>query len=86
MFCSGTGKANGDKNAGKVKMQKDPIFATFVDAVVRKVQIEGISRKPTWQDLFAVQLLLLPYTLYLWAVKYHRRYISSKVMSHTNIT
>ena len=60
-------------------MQKDPLFAKFVDKVVREVQIEGGSRKPTWQDLFAVQLVYLPYYLYLWAAKFHRRHISSKV-------
>lgn len=87
MYCSyltvREGKASGDKSAGKTKMQKDPLFAKFVDKVVREVQIEGGSRKPTWQDLFAVQLAYLPYYVYLWAEKYHRRYISSKVRSNS---
>jgi len=73
------GKLKGDKTAGKVKMIKDPEFAKIVDRVVREVQIEGGCRKPTTKDLFAVQLLYLPYNLYLWVVKYHRRYISSQV-------
>lgn len=71
-------KLKGDKSAGKVKMIKDPEFAKIVDQMVREVQIEGGCRKPTTKDLFAVQLLYLPYYLYLWAVKYHRRYISTQ--------
>lgn len=47
--------------------------------VVGEVKIEGGYRKPEWNDLFAYQLLIFPYTLSLWCMKYHRRYISTAV-------
>lgn len=71
-------KESGDKNAGKLKMLKDPLFEKIVDKVVGEVKIEGGYRKPTWEDLFAVRLVKLPYSFFLYAQKYHRRYISKK--------
>jgi len=75
-------KANGDKNAGKLKMAKDPLFIQVVDEVVAEVKIEGGYRKPEWRDLFVYQLLISPYTLYNFARKYHRRHISTMVSSN----
>jgi hypothetical protein len=75
-----TARDAGDKKAGKgVKMQKDPLFLRLVDEAVAEVKVEGGYRKPEMKDLFAYQLVLLPVTIYNWAVKYHRRYISSVV-------
>jgi hypothetical protein len=47
--------------------------------LVAEVKIEGGYRKPTWKDLVIVQAVQLPYTLFLYAKKYHRRYISKEV-------
>ncbi|KAJ1430983.1 hypothetical protein B484DRAFT_448583 [Ochromonadaceae sp. CCMP2298] len=71
-------KASGDKSAGKVKMMKDPLFLEIVKEVVAEVQIDGGLRKPHWRELLVVQLFTLPHTLFLWAVTYHRRYISKQ--------
>lgn len=71
-------KASGDKNAGKLKMAKDPLFEKIVDKVVAEVKIEGGYRKPTWEDIFAVRLFKSPYSLFLYAQKYHRRYVSKE--------
>ncbi len=49
--------------------------------LVSEVKIEGGYRKPTWQDLFAVRLVLSPYHFVLWCMKYYRRYISSAPLS-----
>lgn len=50
--------------------------------MVAEVKIEGGYRKPEWRDLVIVQTALLPYTLFLYAKKYHRRYISKEVNTH----
>lgn len=50
----------------------------MVNQAVREVKVEGGDKKPEVTDLFAVQLVLLPYTLFKWLKKMHRRYISSK--------
>lgn len=68
-------RARGDKKGSGKK--DDPHFLKCVDQVVGEVQIEGGYRKPVWRDLFAYQLLISPYTLYLWGARYHRRYVSS---------
>lgn len=60
----------------KGKLAKDPVFQKCVDEVVAEVKIEGGYRKPGFDDLFIVQVGRLPYTTYLWGMKYHRRYIS----------
>jgi DnaJ family protein C protein 25 len=70
-------KAAGDKTAGKLKMNKDPAFEKIVDEVVAEVKIEGGYKKPEWKDLFILKLFKSPYTLYVWAQTYHRRYIST---------
>lgn len=78
----GTVRAGGDKQAGRVtKREEDPLFIKIVDQLVSEVKIEGGYRKPEWQDLFAVRLVLFPYHLVLWGVKYHRRYISTAPLS-----
>lgn len=75
-------RAGGDKQAGRVtKREEDPLFVKIVDQLVSEVKIEGGYRKPEWQDLFAVRLVLFPYHLVLWGVKYHRRYISTAPLS-----
>ncbi len=47
--------------------------------MVAEVKIEGGYRKPEWRDLVIVQTALLPYSLFMYAKKYHRRYISKEV-------
>eukprot|EP00598_Pedospumella_elongata_P000336 CAMPEP_0184972874 /NCGR_PEP_ID=MMETSP1098-20130426/4811_1 /TAXON_ID=89044 /ORGANISM="Spumella elongata, Strain CCAP 955/1" /LENGTH=341 /DNA_ID=CAMNT_0027495261 /DNA_START=44 /DNA_END=1069 /DNA_ORIENTATION=- len=74
-------KASGDKQAGKTKMLKDPIFATIVDKIVSEVKIEGGYAKPTWRDLVIVKTAMLPYSALQYAKVYHRRYISSAPLS-----
>lgn len=77
-----TVRAGGDKQAGRVtKREEDPLFVKIVDQLVSEVKIEGGYRKPEWQDLFAVRLVLFPYHLVLWGLKYHRRYISTAPLS-----
>jgi hypothetical protein len=44
--------------------------------VIAEVNIEGSHRKPTFNDLLVVQLVFLPYSLFLMAKKYHRRNLS----------
>jgi hypothetical protein len=45
------------------------------------VKIEGDYAKPLLKDLFIIQVILSPYYFYLWAIKYHRRYISKVPLS-----
>jgi len=45
--------------------------------LVDDYKIEGDYAKPDLQDLFLLRVLKSPYLLYLFAVKYHRRYIST---------
>lgn len=51
----------------------------YFGQVVATVEIEGGYRKPEWKDLFFVQCMLIPYNVVTWGLKYHRRYISTKV-------
>jgi len=67
-------RAKGEKS--KVKMTNDPLFEKIVNEIVAEVKVEGGYRKPEWKDLFAVHCVLFPYYIVLWAMKYHRRYIS----------
>ena len=67
-------KEKGDKNAGKVKMIKDPLFDEIIDTLVMEVKIEGAAKKPELIDLFAIHVLKTPYYLYLLLSKYHKRY------------
>ena len=46
------------------------------------MKIEGGYRKPVWKDLVIVQFVMLPYSLFQYGLKYHRRYISKQV--HTS--
>lgn len=62
----------GDRNAGKLKMNKDPAFEKIVESLVLEVKIEGGHRKPTWKDLFVYQLLILPYSSVVIGMKYYR--------------
>mmetsp|Transcript_3458 Transcript_3458/g.3577 ORF Transcript_3458/g.3577 Transcript_3458/m.3577 type:complete len:345 (-) Transcript_3458:277-1311(-) len=74
-------KSAGDKSAGKVKMQKDPLFFVIVDEVVGAVKIEGPSRKPTKDDVLIVQIVMAPYWMYIWACKYYRLHYSGQELS-----
>lgn len=53
-------------------MLKDPLFSTVVDEVVSEVKIEGGYKKPTYEDIFVIKLLYLPYTLYRWGTMKYR--------------
>lgn len=74
-------KLGGDKNAGKLKMQKDPLFLKIVDEVVGTVKIEGGCRKPTRDDVLIVQICMMPYWAYLRAVKHYRRFYSKQELT-----
>lgn len=71
-------KSSGDKSAGKIKMQKDPIFLQVVEEIVAGVKIEGGYKKPEWRDLIIVRVVMLPYATVQWAQTYHRRYLSKQ--------
>lgn len=62
----------------KSKMLKDPQFAKIVLELAYEIKIEGGFKKPETMDLFAVQILFLPYTIFKWLKKYYRRNISTK--------
>lgn len=48
------------------------------------MKIEGGYRKPEFHDLLAVWLVLSPYYLVQYAIKYHRRYISKAPLSRAD--
>ena len=60
-------------------MIKDPEFAKCVESVALDVKIEGGYRKPELMDLFAVQVVMLPFSMYKWGKKYYRRHYSKIV-------
>lgn len=66
----GTGDASGkDKKAKKkLKDEEDPDFLRAVDEIVDGMEIKGSYRKPSWDDVLAYRLVLLPYTLgrFIW--------------------
>lgn len=77
-------KESGDKAAGKLKMNKDPVFKAVVDEVVGEVKIEGGFRKPTMHDVLIVQICLLPYWGFKWGVRYYGIHVDPKLLSATD--
>ena len=65
-------KSNKEKCPSGSKMLKDPMFKVIVDEVVAEVKIEGGYKKPTFKDIFAVQLIMFPYKVYNWGRKKYR--------------
>ena len=72
-------KKEGNKSAGKQKMLDDPLFADIVDKMISELKIEGGFKKPQWRDVFAVRLVMFPYTFTVWANTHYRRYYSNQV-------
>lgn len=66
------GSKGADKCPTGSKMLKDPLYSAIVDEVVAEVKIEGGYKKPAYEDVLVLQLLLLPYHLYVWGVKKFR--------------
>ena len=57
------------------------LFVVASYQLVGEVQVEGGYRKPTWRDIFAVQLVLLPYHLCVWAKKKYRHHYQGDQVS-----
>jgi len=74
-------KESGDKTAGKLKMNKDPLFKAIVDEVVGDVKIEGGHHKPTVHDVLIVQICLLPYWALKWAVRFYGSRFDSRFLT-----
>jgi hypothetical protein len=65
-------KGKNDKIPSGSKMLKDPLFSTIVDDVVGEVKIEGGYKKPTYNDIFLVKLVLFPYNMYNWSMRKYK--------------
>jgi hypothetical protein len=50
----------------KLKDEEDPDFIRAVNEIVDAMEIKGPYRKPVIDDVFAYQLVKLPYTLSKW--------------------
>ena len=67
------------------KMRTDPVFEKCVDEVISEVSVGGSAKKPTVHDIFAVQLVMLPYTGFLAAKKYYRRHFSGAQLTEDEL-
>lgn len=78
-------KGNKGKDKHLSKMRFDPLFEVAVDEVIAEINIGGSHRKPMIQDIFVVQLIMLPYTLFLSAKKYYRRHFSGAQLTEDEL-
>lgn len=48
------------------------MLRSFSHQMVNEVQIDGGFKKPTYRDVFAIRLFIIPYDLCIWAKKTYR--------------
>lgn len=75
------GHLNVESQKVKAAMLADKKYIEIVDTIIADIEDWGEYRMPVWQDLFIVKCCILPYSIYEYGKKYHRRYISTAPLS-----